>query len=81
MRAWEPGKPWTHPSVQRLSDTEIEAKIEDLSGRLRRDRDEFADHPDRAQVSELLKSYRAQMRTYREALRDRQEAAALREGG
>lgn len=70
---WNPADPGTHPSVPR--DRPLEP-INYLGGReplLEEDAGEYADHPDRALVRELLDGHRRSIDQYRSALRARGE--------
>lgn len=70
---WNPADPGTHPSVQRLTTAEIVDRLERAVASLEEDAGEYADHPDRALVRELLDGHRRSIDQYRSALRARGE--------
>lgn len=60
---WKPGMGRVegmaaHPSLQRRTNAELEARRDELASKLRTAEVEFAKHPDSEQVKELLDSYR-----------------------
>ena len=65
---WEPSKPWTHPSVQRLSTEEIRAKLASYEAQKAAD---LAAYGNEGEAGELQESLAASIRQFRDALRHR----------
>lgn len=71
---WQPGKPWTHPSVQRLSNDELRERYKNARAKRGQDEIEFAGDT-RQDVKDLLFHDRDLERTYRVALEEREQPA------
>jgi hypothetical protein len=70
MNGWKPGKPWTHPSIQRLTNEELRAKYASSVAMLIKDAAEFGTDP-RDDAHELLRMDRESVDNYQRALESR----------